>query len=180
MLVSWDQGYSDHYLVNPADGARKKILEKFPGGVVISPGGQYLLYYDEIGRNWFTYRILDGKTFNLTEKLGVNFFQEEADTPSDPGSYGNAGWVEGDKAVLIYDKYDIWEVKPDGSGARLATAGFGREERPRLPLRPARSRGADDPGGQAPAPLGHGRRHQGDRLSTASRSALPRRPRRSS
>ena len=128
MLVSWDQGYNDVSLVNVADGSRKKVLEKFPGGVVISPGGQYLLYYDEVGRNWFTYRILDGKTFNLTEKLGVNFFQEEADTPSDPGSYGNAGWIEGDKAILIYDKYDIWEVKPDGSGARLATAGLGRKE----------------------------------------------------
>ncbi len=127
MLVSWDQGYSDVYLVNLADGSRKKVLEKFPSGVVISPGGQYLLYYDEAGRNWYTYRILDGKTFNLTEKLGVNFFNEETDTPSEPGPYGNAGWVEGDKAVLIYDKYDIWEVKPDGSGARLATAGIGRK-----------------------------------------------------
>jgi len=129
MLVSWDQGYSDVFLINVADGSRKKLLEKFPGSVVISPGGQYLLYYDEVGRNWFSYRILDGKTFNLTEKLGVNFFQEESDTPSDPGSYGNAGWVEGDKAVLIYDQYDIWEVKPDGSGARLATAGLGRKDR---------------------------------------------------
>ena len=30
MLVSWDQGYSDVYLVNLADGSRKKVLEKFP------------------------------------------------------------------------------------------------------------------------------------------------------
>jgi dienelactone hydrolase len=129
MLVSWDQGYSDQYLVNVADGSRKKVLEKFPGGVAISPGGRYLLYYDEVGRNWFTYRIADGKTFNLTAKLEVNFFREEADTPSDPGSYGNAGWVESDKAVLIYDRYDIWEISPDGAKSRMVTNGLGRRDK---------------------------------------------------
>jgi dienelactone hydrolase len=126
-LTSWDQSYSDFYLVNLADGSQKKILEKFSNNVSISPGGQYLLYYGEQDRNWYSYRLLDGKTFNLTAKLGVNFFQETWDTPSDPSAYGNAGWTEGDKSVLIYDKYDIWEVKPDGSGGRNATNGFGRK-----------------------------------------------------
>jgi dipeptidyl aminopeptidase/acylaminoacyl peptidase len=126
-LVSWDQGYSDYYLVNMADGSRKKILEKISSNVAISPGGQFLLYYSEQDRNWFTYRLLDGKTFNLTAKLGVGFFQDEWDTPSDPGPYGNAGWTEGDKSVLVYDKYDIWEVKPDGLSARNTTNGLGRK-----------------------------------------------------
>jgi dipeptidyl aminopeptidase/acylaminoacyl peptidase len=30
--------------------------------------------------------------------------------------------------VLLYDKYDIWEVKPDGSGARMVTSGEGRKQ----------------------------------------------------
>jgi len=126
-LVSWDQGYSDFYLVNIMDGSRKKLLEKFPGSLSISPGGQYFLYFNETDRNWYSYRILDGKTFNLTAKLGVNFYQEESDTPSDPGSYGSGGWTEGDKSVLLYDRYDIWEVKPDGTGGRTATNGQGRK-----------------------------------------------------
>ena len=125
--VSWDQGYSDFYLVSVMDGSRKKILEKFPGGAGFSPAGQYLIFYDERDRNWHTYRLLDGKTFNLTEKLGVNFYQEENDTPGDPGPYGIAGWTEGDKSVLLNDQYDIWEVKPDGSGGRPATNGWGRK-----------------------------------------------------
>ena len=126
-LVSWDQSYNDFYLVNLADGSKKKILEKFSSNVSISPGGQYLLYYGEQDRNWYSYRLPDGKTSNLTAKLGVNFFREEWDTPSDPSAYGNAGWTEGDKSVLIYDKYDIWDVKPDGSGGRNATHGLGRK-----------------------------------------------------
>lgn len=126
-FVSWDQGYDDYYLVGIQDGSRKKILEKFPGGVSFSPAGQYLLYYDEADKNWHSYRLLDGKTFNLTEKLGVSFFREDADTPSEPGPYGIGGWTDGDKTVLLYDRYDVWEVKPDGSGGRLATNGWGRK-----------------------------------------------------
>jgi dienelactone hydrolase len=125
-IVSWDQGYEDIYLVNVADGSRKKIIEKFPGNVSISPAGQYLFYYDQNTRAWFSYRILDGKTFNLTGKLPVKFYQEDWDTPSEPGPYGSAGWTDGDKSVLIYDQFDIWEVKPDGSGGRPATKGVGR------------------------------------------------------
>jgi dipeptidyl aminopeptidase/acylaminoacyl peptidase len=125
-LVSWDQGYEDVYLVSLADGSRKKILEKSPGSAALSPGGQYVLYYRPDDRNWYAYRLLDGHSFNLTAKLGVNFFNEEADSPSDPGPYGQAGWTEGDKTVLLYDQYDIWEIKPDGSGARCATQGAGR------------------------------------------------------
>ncbi len=127
-LVSWDQGYADVYLVALADGSRKKVLEKFPGSAQLSPGGQYVIYYRPDDRNWYSYRLLDGRTFNLTAKLGVNFFNEEADSPSDPGPYGTAGLTEGDKAVLLYDQYDIWEVRPDGSGARCATQGAGRRD----------------------------------------------------
>ena len=67
-------------------GSRKKILEKLPERRRPSRrGGQYLLYYVDQDRNWYSYRILDGKTFNLTAKLGVHFENEEHDTPDDPG-----------------------------------------------------------------------------------------------
>jgi dienelactone hydrolase len=127
-LVSWDQSYADYFLVGLADGGRRKVLEKFPGGVTISPAGQYLLYFDEIDKNWFSYRVADGKTFNLTAKLGVRFEQEDWDSPSEPGPYGFAGWTDGDRSVLLYDQFDVWEAKPDGSGGRCATKGLGRRE----------------------------------------------------
>ncbi|MBM3294171.1 MAG: hypothetical protein FJY82_06550, partial [Candidatus Aminicenantes bacterium] len=127
-LASWDQSYADYFLVDINDGTRKPVLRKFPGGVQISAGGRYCLFYDEVERTWFTYRIQDGKTFNLTAKLGVSFFQEDHDTPDLPRPYGVAGWTEGDKSVLVYDKYDIWDVKPDGSGGRPATKGKGRKD----------------------------------------------------
>ena len=87
--------------------------------------GRYLLAFD--GKDWSTISVPDGKTVNLTAKLGVKLFNEEADTPSTPGAYGTAGWTKDGKAVLLYDRYDIWRVAPDGTGAKNITAGYGRQ-----------------------------------------------------
>jgi len=128
-LVSWDRSYSDYYLVDIKTGARTKILEKFPSSVSFSPLGNYLIYYDDQTDAWFTYRLADGRRFDLTSRLGVNFFREEWDTPSEPPAYGLAGWTENDASILIYDRYDLWEVKPDGSSARVLTGKYGRENK---------------------------------------------------
>jgi dipeptidyl aminopeptidase/acylaminoacyl peptidase len=126
-LISWDREYADYYTVDIVTGRRTRILEKFPGPVSFSPEANYLIFYDHGPRAWFSYRLADGKKFDLTSKLGVNFFREEWDTPGEPPAYGLAGWTENDSSVLIYDRYDLWDIKPDGSGARLLTGKFGRE-----------------------------------------------------
>ncbi len=127
-LVSWDQSYNDFFLVDLANGSRKKVLEKFPGRVSISPGGRYLLYYREDDKAWYAYDIDGSRSVNLTSKLGVKFFEEDWDTPDDPQAYGFAGWTADDRSVLLYDRFDIWEVKPDGADARCATRGAGRRD----------------------------------------------------
>jgi dipeptidyl aminopeptidase/acylaminoacyl peptidase len=128
-LVSWDQGYEDVYVVNIKDGTRKKILEKSSNGARLSPGGGWAYYYEPADKAYYTYRLADGRVFNLTGRLGVRFEDEENDLPSDPRPYGVAGWTEGDKDVLVYDRYDIWEIAPDGTKSRMLTNGLGRKEK---------------------------------------------------
>ena len=52
--------------------------------------------------------------------------------PALPGAYGSAGWTKDGKSVLLYDHYDIWQVAPDGSGAKNLTDGYGRAHDIRL------------------------------------------------
>jgi dipeptidyl aminopeptidase/acylaminoacyl peptidase len=127
--ISWDQDYNDVYLLDARTGAPKKVLEHWPArtdATGMSPGGKYLLYFDENKGNWFTYRASDGARSNLTEKIPSKF-QQDNTTPDLPGPYGNGGWTADDKSVLLYDKYDIWEVKPDGTGAHMITNGEGKK-----------------------------------------------------
>ncbi len=122
-LISWDGSYDDDYLVSLRDGSRKRILEKTNFPATLSPGSNYVLFFDERGDSWHVIRTADGQNINLTAKLGVEFQSETDDHPAHPSPYGSGGWTEGDKSVLLYDRYDIWEVKPDGSGGRKITDG---------------------------------------------------------
>jgi dipeptidyl aminopeptidase/acylaminoacyl peptidase len=78
--------------------------------------------------NWFTQDIATGVRVNLTERLPVKFYDESHDTPDAPGSLGSAGWTDGDKSLLLYDQFDIWEIRPDGSNPRNVTGGEGRKQ----------------------------------------------------
>ena len=120
----YDEHYTDLYLVDATTGARRKIAEKSLGAATWSPEGRYLLSFD--GKDWNTVSVPDGKKVNLTANLGVKFFNEDTDTPSIPGAYGTAGWTKDGKSVLVYDRYDVWRIAPDGTGAKNITAGYGR------------------------------------------------------
>ena len=129
-LADYDEHYADSYLIDAVTGARKLIASKQRGAMTWSPSGRYLLTFD--GKDWYSVSVPDGKKVNLTASLGVKFHNEDTDTPSTPGAYGTAGWTKDGKSVLLYDRFDIWRVAPDGSGAKNITAGYGRAHDVRL------------------------------------------------
>jgi len=126
--ISWDQDYNDVFLLDLKSGKPKKVLEHWGSNTTtMSPGGKYVLYFDERSGHWFTYRVADGVRASLTEKVPSRF-QQDNTTPDLPGAYGTGGWTADDKSVLLYDKFDIWDVKADGTGARMLTSGEGRRQ----------------------------------------------------
>ncbi|HEX8089892.1 MAG TPA: hypothetical protein VF762_13615, partial [Blastocatellia bacterium] len=127
ILVGYDTDYSDNFLIDTTDGTRKPILKKQQWNPTWSPSGKYALFYD--GKDWNTVSVPAGKVTNLTRGLGVKLSDEEHDSPSTPPAYGSAGWTADDSYVLVYDRYDIWQVAPDGSGAKNLTDGVGRKEK---------------------------------------------------
>ncbi len=127
IMNDYDPGLSDYYLVNTTDGTRKLVGQKQRFGATISPSAKYSIFFD--GKDWHSYSIADGRTVNLTSRLGVNFFNEENDEPATPPSYGFAGWTKDDHEVLLYDRYDLWQVSPDGSNAKNLTDGVGRRDK---------------------------------------------------
>ena len=129
-LRDWDAEYADNYLINTEDGARKLLTKKQQFNLSLSPNARYAIYFD--GKDWHSLSIPEGNDSNLTKNLGVNFWDEDQDRPSTPSSYGVGGWVKDDKYVLLYDRFDVWQVKPGGEGAINLTDGVGRKERTEL------------------------------------------------
>ena len=123
----YDPGMTDFYLVNAEDGSRKLVTQKQRFNVSLSPGGKYAVFFD--GKDWNCYSVATGAKVNLTKNLGVNFFNEDNDTPELPNAYGVAGWTKDDRDLLIYDRFDVWQVSPDGNGAKNLTDGVGRRDK---------------------------------------------------
>src|SRR5205807_8003293 len=127
VMSDYDPGLTDYYLVNADDGSRKLVSQKQRFGVSLSPGAKYSIYFD--GKDWNSYSIASGAIVNLTKNLAVHFFNEDNDTPELPPPYGIAGWTKDDRYVLIYDRYDGWQISPDGSSAKNFTDAVGRRDK---------------------------------------------------
>ena len=121
----WGEGATDAYLIDPATGARTLIAKQLDGNPQLSPAATYVTWFER--GQWVSYATATGRRTVLTDKLPVKFQDEEFDSPDVPPPYGLGGWTTGDARVLIYDRFDIWEVDPSGVAApRNLTDGEGR------------------------------------------------------
>ncbi|HEX2205652.1 MAG TPA: prolyl oligopeptidase family serine peptidase, partial [Longimicrobium sp.] len=129
VAAMWGEGGSDIYTVDTRTGRRRKVAERVPFDPRLSPGGRYVLWFGR-DRAWHAHEVATGREVELTSKLGARFDQETWDTPSEPAPWGVGGWTAGDRSVLLYDRYDVWEVDPSGRRpARVVTDSVGRRSR---------------------------------------------------
>ncbi|HEY4131703.1 MAG TPA: hypothetical protein VGM50_13880, partial [Gemmatimonadaceae bacterium] len=132
----WGDGGTDVYVIDPSTNARKLIREKINGNAQLSPEGKYVSFYDH--NHWYSYNIATGKTTDLTGAgalKDVHFDNETDDHPAAPPAWGLAGWTKNDAAVLIYDRYDIWQLDPNNAKPAVnLTGGFGRKNTIQLRL----------------------------------------------
>ena len=125
--ITWKGWFSDVYRVDLDDGSRQLVAEKLEGGASLSPGGRYVVYYRT--PDWFLFDGETGETRNLTTGMTVPFANEDHDYPAPAPGYGVADWVEDDSAVLIYDKYDVWQFPTAGGEAPLRLTDGREQER---------------------------------------------------
>jgi dipeptidyl aminopeptidase/acylaminoacyl peptidase len=116
---------ADHYLVNLQTGERKLLGEKRPSSYSWSPDGRYAIRFDDL--HWKVLNAATGVEVNITRHLKVAFHNEDHDSPGRPGPYAGAQWTRDSKSILLADRYDLWQLNPDGSNPRNLTAGLGRQ-----------------------------------------------------
>jgi len=135
---TWAGDFSDRYVVDLADGSSRLVAERMEGGSStvrgwtgrreiqesLSPSGRYLVYFD--ADDWHLCDTESGAARNLTRGLPVSFADEDHDYPNARPGYGMGGWVDGERAVLIQDKYDVWQFPTGGGEPINLTRGEGR------------------------------------------------------
>lgn len=117
----------DVYVIDFETGRSTPVLEGLESKPELSPGGNYIIWFNRSESHWYVYDIRRGRMRCLTCSMLVEFQDSSREVPDKPGSYGLMGWGVGDKRVYIYDEYDIWSI--DVSGVRepeVITRGYGR------------------------------------------------------
>ena len=112
----------DVYRVDIASGKRDKVITRTPFAATMSPDGRFLLHSQ--GGQWWSLDLTTSKASNLTGSINSVFVNMEDDHPvPERRPYGAAGFVAGGKAVLLYDRFDLWQVNLDGTSASRITRG---------------------------------------------------------
>jgi len=138
---TWTGGAEDVYLVDVENGERTLVVEGYGSqgsaanswigvsspSVSLSSGGRFLVWFSD--DHWHLYDAETGARRNLTERLDIPFYDVDHDYPSPRGGHGVGGWIEGDAAVLIHDKFDVWRFPTNGDPPVNLTRGEGRARR---------------------------------------------------
>jgi dipeptidyl aminopeptidase/acylaminoacyl peptidase len=124
--VNRSMNTADYYRVDLDSGGRQPIVAMLPGRTQLSPDGEYFLYFKD--SHFWAYEMEKENTANISESAPVSFVDTEMDIPTDERPWGIAGWTKDGKGVIVYHKYDIWELKLDGSEAANLTRGAGDEK----------------------------------------------------
>ena len=130
--MTWDVPFNDVYNVDLSSGKKQLVTKRLKSNQSpkLSPTGKYVTFYRD--NHFWLYNSTNKSTINLTKKIstehGISFANELHDYPFKAPGYGIAGWLEKDKAVLVYDRYDIWMISPKGKYINL-TKGDGRKRK---------------------------------------------------
>jgi dipeptidyl aminopeptidase/acylaminoacyl peptidase len=135
---------SEHHFLNPYTYYVRSLRDKnktFPykvssmDNLSFSPNGRWLVYYDAVKENYFSYDLESGNLRNLTGGLPR---QVSTDYPHEMAHWAAAplaGWISGDSAVLLYDNFDLWQVDLSGKCQAInVTHGYGLSHRVKLRL----------------------------------------------
>ncbi len=129
---------ADLYLQDITTGKRTKLKENINDRYVRSgSSGKYLLFLED--NHYWTIDLATRKITNITKNAPVSFINMESDSTAkiypdllQKPPFGVAGWTESDASVLLYDKYDLWQVAADGSKVQRLTEGEDKQVRHRL------------------------------------------------
>ena len=115
--------FTNVYVIDTRTGDRHRAIERVEYFFGASPEGRYLLYLRD--DHYHAYDIRRDRHVDMTSSVPTEFVNHEADlTVAQKPPFGIAAWTRGDRSVVIHDRYDAWEVRPDGSGGRRLTDGY--------------------------------------------------------
>jgi dienelactone hydrolase len=126
------------YLQSLKDESLRPIIKNawipvFFWNICQSPTGEYVIYYDPLKGNYFSYEIETGVRRNITQFIHSNWAMFDAKEGEDELAFkylavGIAGFTNQGKSAVIYDQRDIYQIDLLGSKPGIClTNHYGRK-----------------------------------------------------
>lgn len=113
-LTSEGTAHKNLYAVDLKSGDKQMIVKDLRCNPSISPQARYILWWSDPDSAWYSWNFRKAAAVRLSDNRSAALYDEENDVPDFPDEYGLAGWLDDDSALLVYDKYDLWKLDPDG------------------------------------------------------------------
>jgi len=119
----------DIYLVSVIDGSKVLLLKNAIDTYVdLSPASKYAVWYERSKKQWISYTIKGGLKRDISHLISCPL-NADIDYSCLSVPVGSVNWLEGDSAVFIYDRHDIWMLDPEGRKTPVnVTQGYGRKK----------------------------------------------------
>ncbi len=121
---------SEDYVIYLVTG-KKVIIKNHLLGTMLSPGGEWVIGQNNYGGDLFCMNTGDGTMKNLTARFPIplrDFHWSDEPQMKNSRALGFYNWSKDGKSIVMYDRFDIWQVDPSGQKAAVnLTAGVGRK-----------------------------------------------------
>lgn len=87
----------------------------------MSESGNFIKYFKH--GDWWVYNIKKYENVNLTKGLETEWFYNYMDNVDNATAYGSPGWAVDGKSIIVYDRYDLWQISLDGKMRKRLTHG---------------------------------------------------------
>ncbi len=125
--VAWGGSRADLYKVDINTGARTLIDKALSRTYGTSPDSKWFLYLKN--KHVRAFNLETGKVLELDASTpGKSFVNEDDDHAYEKPIWGVGGWAKDGRSVLLYDKFDVWQLPLDGGKAVNLTQGVGQAQ----------------------------------------------------
>ncbi|MDR2118735.1 MAG: prolyl oligopeptidase family serine peptidase [Tannerellaceae bacterium] len=120
---------ADICTINLLTGETRPVVRGTAARIRLSPHGKYAYWYNPQDSSWYTFETAAGTLHRLSTPDNFTAWNEDNDVPNYPPSHGAAGWLDDDKALLLYDRYDVWQFHPEAATPPVNLTTSGRKDR---------------------------------------------------
>jgi dipeptidyl aminopeptidase/acylaminoacyl peptidase len=125
--VAWGGSRADLYKVDVSTGTRTLIDKALARTYGTSPDSKWFLFLKN--KRVRAFNLETGKVLELDAATpGKSFVNQDDDHDYEKPIWGVGGWAKDGRSVLLYDKFDVWQLPLDGGSAVNLTQGVGQAQ----------------------------------------------------